>query len=251
MGDLALSSFPENDRLEIAEVKVMLDEPALPELDHLTKRLEAAHAAGRRVAIHTVTRTEIHFALAALEAAGQCRGDRLEHASVAPREALELAHRLGISIVTQPNFVAERGDDYRETVDAKDLSCLYRVRSWRDANVPLAAGTDAPFGEADPWRAMRAAVTRETPTGACLGPSERVSPEVAFSLFRDKILAGRGTQDTHANRAEQPAFGSLFVGQRADLCLLSSPWREAREDLSSERVVATICAGEVIWRATP
>jgi predicted amidohydrolase YtcJ len=240
MGGLALSGFRESDRLEIGELKIMLDEPALPELDHLTRSIEAAHAVGRRVAIHTVTRTEIYFALAAFDAAGPLRGDRLEHASVAPDEALERTRQLEISIVTQPNFVGERGDDYRETVGADDLHCLYRVESWRKAGVPLAAGTDAPFGDPDPWRAMSAAVKRRTASGACLGPHERVSPEVALGLFRDEIV---DTGDT----ATSP-FGPLAVGQKADLCLLNSPWREAREELSSERVVATLCAGNVVWQ---
>jgi predicted amidohydrolase YtcJ len=243
MGGLALSSFPEDDWLAIAEFKVMLDEPALPDFDQLTHSVKAAHAAGRRVAMHTVTRTEVHFALAAYDAAGALRGDRLEHASVAPDEAVELAHQLGISIVTQPNFISERGDDYRESVDTKDLPILYRVQSWRAANVTVAAGTDAPFGDPDPWRAMRAAVTRQTASGACLGASERVSPEIALNLFRDEIVdAGKS-----GNAANSP-FGSVLLGQKADLCLLNSAWREAREDLSSERVVTTLCAGNIIWR---
>jgi predicted amidohydrolase YtcJ len=241
MGRLALSGFQETDRLEIGEVKIMLDEPALPELDHLTRSIESAHAVGRRVAIHTVTRTEIHFALAAFDAAGPLPGDRLEHASVAPDEALERTKQLEISIVTQPNFVGERGDDYRETVGAEDLPWLYRVESWRKSGIPLAAGTDAPFGDPDPWRAMNAAVTRQTASGACLGPNEKVSPEVALGLFRDQIF------DT--GQTKNSPFGSLAVGQKADLCLLNSSWREAREELSSERVVATLCAGNVIWPA--
>ncbi len=241
MGNLSLSASDANERLEIAEYKIMLDEPALPEFDELAGRIREAHAVGRGVAIHTVTRTEIHFALAALEAAGARLGDRLEHASVAPDETLGLAARLGISIVTQPNFVAERGDAYRREVEARDLPFLYRIRSWLDARIPLAAGTDAPFGHPDPWRAMHAAVTRATPSGAVLGKSERVSPETAIRLFFDAFSMD----------ASHDSLGALFApGQPADLCILDVAWRDARRSLSSDRVAATICNGKVIWRAS-
>ena len=143
MGDLSLSSIDESETLEIAEFKILLDEPSLPDFDELVSWISDAHQADRCVAIHTVTRTEIHVALAAVEAAGARSGDRLEHASVAPQESLDLAARLGLGVVTQPNFVAERGDSYRIDVESRDLLCLYRVRSWLEAEVPLAAGTDA------------------------------------------------------------------------------------------------------------
>jgi predicted amidohydrolase YtcJ len=242
MGGLSLSGVDAGDRLEIGEYKILLDEPALPDLDELVNRIREAHAAQRSVAIHTVTRTEIHFALAAIDAAGARPGDRLEHASLAPLESLERARSLGLAIVTQPNFVAERGDAYRVEVESRDLPCLYRVRSWLEAGIPLAAGTDAPFGDPDPWRAIRAAVTRRTRSGQTLGENEIVSPEAAVQLFSDPIL--------NARTARTPS-AQLAVGQPADLCLLNAPWREVRGDLSSERVVMTICSGEIIWSANP
>ena len=224
--------------LEIAEYKILLDEPSLPDLEELSTEISAAHEAGRPVAIHTVTRTEIHFALAALEAAGTLTGDRLEHASVTPPEALDDVRRLRIGIVTQPNFIAERGDAYRKDVTDRDRPFLYRVASWLDAGVPLAAGTDAPFGRADPWLAIRAAITRQTPSSGALGIEERVEAETAIGLFSDGFVM------TPANRA--PGL-RLRIGQPADLCLLDAPWKDAREDLSSERVAATLCGGKLIW----
>jgi predicted amidohydrolase YtcJ len=237
MGDLSLSSVDAGDMLEIGEYKILLDEPDLPEFDEFVSRIRRAHEADRGIAVHTVTRTEIHFALAAIEAAGARSGDRLEHASVAPRESLDLASRLGLSVVTQPNFVAERGDDYRIQVENRDLPYLYRVRSWLEAGVPLAAGTDAPFGDPDPWHAIRAAVTRSTRSGNTLGQAEVVSPETAVALFFDPFSTARAAQIPSAR---------LAIGQRADLCLLDVPWREARRDLSSDHVAATLCAGKII-----
>ena len=229
------------ERLRIDAHKIILDEPNLPDLARLAARIGAAHEAGRTVAIHSVTRAEILFALAALEQAGTRPGDRLEHASLAPPEVVDQVERLSLTIVTQPGFVAERGDAYQREVALHDLPHLYRVRTWLDRGIRLGAGTDAPFGHPDPWRAMRAAVWRETRSGRCLGPGERVSPETALALF----LPGF----ERAHRPEIPRAPALRAGAPADLCLLARPWRDARLELSSEHVVATWCAGRLSYRA--
>ncbi len=232
--DLTKASRSEGTRIGIGARKRLLDEPALPDLAELIDWIAAAHARSRPVAFHAVTRTELLFALAALEAAGPLSGDRIEHASVAPAETLSRIRALGLTVVTQPNFVAERGDAYRREVDPLDLPSLYRLRSWLEAGVPLGGGTDAPFGGFDPWRAMRAAVDRQTLAGAVLGPDERITPEAALALFT-----------TGSQRPGGPVR-RVAVGRPADLCLLDRPWAEARQDLSRERVRATFIEGERI-----
>ena len=147
---------------------------------------------------------------------------------------------IGVDVERGLDVVSERGDAYRREVEARDLSCLYRVRSWLDAGVSIGAGTDAPFGDPDPWRAMRAAVTRRTRSGDILGKDEIVTPEMAVGLFMKGFLK--------AESSERPIDGPA-VGQPTDLCLLNAPWAEARRDLSSENVVATFCAGQIIWSA--
>lgn len=241
MGDTALAGFTSDPRLALGARKFLLDEPALPDLDALIAEIARAHSTGRGCAFHCVTRVELHFALAALEAAGAHPLDRIEHASVAPPEAVERVKQLGLRVVTQPNFGFERGDDYLREVEARDRPDLYRVCSWLDAGVPLAAGTDAPYGDPDPWRAMRAAVTRRTRSGALIGGDECISPEAALALFAPIDPPGSA-----ANRARN-AGPALAVGRPADLVLLDRPWREVREDLSSQRVAATFCAGNLVY----
>ncbi|MBK7949005.1 MAG: amidohydrolase family protein [Deltaproteobacteria bacterium] len=232
MGDASLAALAGDERLTLDARKLLLDEPALPDLDALVAEIAAAHRAGRGCAFHCVTRVELHFALAALEAAGACPGDRLEHASVAPPEAIEQVERLGVRVVTQPNFAYERGDDYLEDVDPRDRAHLYRVKSWLDAGVTLLAGTDAPYGAPDPWLAMHAAVTRRTRSGRALSAGEAVGPATALALFE--------------------SGSRIAVGEPADLCLLDRPWRAAREALDAERVAATLCAGRPVYvRAGP
>jgi predicted amidohydrolase YtcJ len=101
--------------------------------------------------------------------------------------------------------------------------------------VAVAAGTDASFGHPDPWRAMSAAVNRTTADGAVVGPEERISPEQALALF-----TGDGPHPTRP-RVVDP-------GAAADLCLLTSPWRDARQTLTSDLVRATIAGGQLVYR---
>ena len=215
--------------------KVMLAESRLPPFGDLVALVEHAHGEGRPVAVHCVTRAELVFAVEAFREAGGRDGDRIEHAAVLPPELLELVAALPLRVVTQPNFVYERGDAYLTDVEPADRPWLYRARGLCAAGVPLAAGTDAPFGAPDPWAAMRAAVERRTADGQNLGLEESVTPEQALALF---------SSPAHApGSAPLP----LAPGQAADLCLLDRPWSEARSMLSSLCVRATWRAGEPIW----
>jgi predicted amidohydrolase YtcJ len=227
---------PTSARVARGAVKAMLDDPSLPDFEQFCARIRSAHESGRGFAVHCATRGQGVFAAAAFREAGVIRGDRLEHASVAPPELVAEVAGLGLTIVTQPNFVAERGDDYRRDVEPADLPWLYRARGWLAAGVPLAAGSDAPYGALDPWRGIAAAVRRVNPSGAALAPDEALTPEQALALY----LAPLSDPGGPARR--------VAVGAPADLCLLDRPWREARERLEMDDVSATWCAGRLVWQ---
>ncbi|MCY3822123.1 MAG: amidohydrolase family protein [Gammaproteobacteria bacterium] len=224
------------EHLSRGTLKIMLDEHELPDFDALRSRIAEAHGRGRPTATHCVTRTELVFALSALMEAGTMPGDRIEHASVTDDATMGLVVEAGVCVVTQPNFILERGEQYLADVEPADHPYLYRCRGFLDAGVHLGGGTDAPFGEPDPWVAIRAAVTRRTRDGNVIGPNESLSPERALALF--------------TTPAEDPggAPRRIAVGEAADMCLLDRGWQEARESLSHEHVAATILGGEVIFR---
>ena len=122
------ADLPEIDRTRVTRgaLKLLLDDHSLPELDSFQRQIEQAHADGRRVAVHCVTRAQLFFALAGFAAAGVRQGDSIEHASVTPPEALEQFSQLALTVVTQPGFAYERGDAYLTEVDGIDLTWLYR-----------------------------------------------------------------------------------------------------------------------------
>lgn len=242
MGGLELSAVKTNQKLQnqniiIGELKIHLLESQLPEFDGLCVEIQQAHNSGRAVAFHCVTLTELMFSLSALETSGCQEGDRIEHASIVPPYAMEKIKALGLRVVTQPHFISERGDQYLRDVPYDEQAWLYRCRGFLNADIPLAAGSDAPFGRPDPWASMKAAVNRTTVSGHVMDENEILTPEQALELF-----------------ICDPAFPGIqrkriLPQQRADLCLLDCSWSQARRALDSRHVAATIIGGEIFYRA--
>lgn len=208
-------------------VKILLDDVTLPSFEELGSMVDLAHRCGRAVAIHCVTRLQTVLAISVLGEVGPAPGDRLEHGAVVPGELLAELARLKVTVVTNPSFIYERGDAYLDQVPGEDLGDLWRTRSLVDAGVFVAAGTDAPFGAFDPWRAVRVAAERLTAAGAPLGPHERMSPVAALSLFW-------GSADAPAS------IRTVASGQPADLCLLHLPFHQAIREPSAELVAGCI-----------
>lgn len=220
--------------IEVGPLKLYLREAALPELAAFTQRIADAHRHQRPIAVHCVTRVELHFALAALEEAGALPGDRIEHASVTDDYALEKLAKLGVTAVTQPHFIAERGDQYLQEVDADDIPLLYRGAGFTEKGVALAAGSDAPYGDIDPWAGMAAAVNRRSRGGRVLQSLEALTAEQAASLYCGDL--------------RRPGGGlELGAGMEADLCVLDAPWERCRQDLHAAHVVATFSRGQLIY----
>lgn len=238
MGTSELASCSQTTRLSPGELKIHLLESRLPDWDELCRRIEKAHAMGRAVAVHCVTMTELVYTLAALESAGVRQGDRIEHASVCGPEQLGKIRELGLRVVIQPHFIAERGEQYLVEVEAADQPWLYLANSFQRAEIPLAGGSDAPFGSADPWRAMRAAIERRSASGVVMGADEALTPEQALQLF----LSPTDNPGMAAQR--------LAPGAPADLCLLHCPWEQLRQNLDKTQVRATWCDGEQVFSST-
>lgn len=226
---------PGSSRVTLGPQKLILDDATLPTAGDLAAIIARAHQAGSPVALHCVTAGQLLVSLAALEQAGPA-GDRIEHAGIVPPGCAEQLARLGIAVVTNPGFIADRGDDYLREVPAAEQGWLYPCASLISVGLTVAAGTDAPFGPADPWRCIGAAATRATPAGRVLGPAERVPAMRALQLF----LAD--ARDVRRKRSVAP-------GQPSDLCVLRQPLGAVLARPSATAVLAAIIGGQVAARA--
>ncbi|MBO0678496.1 amidohydrolase family protein [Mycolicibacterium sp. S2-37] len=216
----------------LAPGKRILHDDAL-DLDELADWIRARHALDTPVAVHCVTAAQLVVTLAALRIAGGHARDRIEHAAIVPDDCVADLAQAGVTVVTQPNFVAERGDRYLVEVPAGEHDELWRVATLLEAGVPVALSTDTPFGHGDPWAAMRAAVHRRTPGGAVLGPAERITAAAALTMFT-------GSGDRPA------APRTVGPGEPGDLLLLTAPPGEVLAELDAELVTATVVAGAVV-----
>jgi predicted amidohydrolase YtcJ len=217
----------------LAPGKRILHDDAL-DLEALTEWVAARHADGATVALHCVTAAQLVVSIAALRAAGSRPGDRIEHAAIVPDDCVADLVELGIIVATQPNFVSERGDQYLVDVPQHEHAALWRVASLCSAGVPVVMSTDLPFGAADPWAAMRAAVHRTTPSGVVLGAAECISAATALTMF--------------LGSAAQPIrVRTVSSEQPSDLCVLAAPPATVLRELDATMVATTVVAGEVVY----
>lgn len=105
------------------------------------------------------------------------------------------------------------------------------------AGVPLGAGSDAPYGDIDPWRAMDAALRRTSRAGRVLGADEALDPAAVLRLYGSHPLRPGG------------ACRQLAAAAPADLCVLDRPWDGLFDDLAAVRVRLTVGRGRVLHAA--
>jgi predicted amidohydrolase YtcJ len=107
-------------------------------------------------------------------------------------------------------------------MEADDLGDLYRLGSLTRGGVRVLGGSDAPYGDANPWVALRAATDRRTRGGDIIGESEAIGRAEALALYQ----------------------APLAVGATADLILYD--WPEGAGILGT--VALTLIGGEIIWQ---
>ena len=217
----------EGDGFVRGPLKLLIDERDPPDIDALAARILIARAQGRAVAAHCVTETELALFLAGLTEAGGARaGDRIEHGGIISGQAIGVIAERGLTVVTNPAFIHDRGDRYCATIAPAQWGDLYRAGSLLAAGIAVKAGSDAPYAEVDPWLGMRAARDRLTVGGTCLAPDERLEALAALQLY-----------------AAQP----IVRGMAADLVLCCGTLRDVLGDLAADRVRAVLIGGHAVF----
>ena len=214
--------------------------------DGIADRVRQARRYGWPVAVHATEPDELEAALAVIAECGPPRWgrDRIEHLGLPLPGHLDRIRAAGIAVTSNPAFVTERGQKYRELLSAVEQQWLYPLRSVLAQGIPLAAASDRPVTTATPLETMAAAVHRR-PRGRDvepLGPGERVSPDEALSLVTDRAeVDGPAPDRSHGAGASAP---TQYLN--ADVVVLSDDPRRLREDTD---VLATFVGGRAIWGA--
>lgn len=176
--------YADADRLDLPRGAVNL--PA----DELVDLVGRAHAAGLQAALHAIGDAAVAMVLDAFAATGA--GGSVEHAQLVdladlPRWAA-LPGRVRASV--QPaHLLDDRGDTEQCWPDRTHRT--FTLRSFLDAGIELALGSDAPVSSLDPWLAMAAAVHRgdpgsdEAPGEQGWHPEQQITPREALAASVD------------------------------------------------------------------
>jgi len=236
-----------DEQLRLGGVKIVLNETAgrlQPPPEELNRQALSAHRAGFQLAIHCIEPSTVAAAITALEyIAGKFsvvgRRHRLEHVSECPPELLERLKHIKAMVVTQPPFIYYSGERYLATLPPERLQWLYRVKSFLDAGLVVAASSDAPVVPDNPLIGIYAAVTRRAETGQEVLPKEAISPQQALAMYT--------TNAAYAS-FEETIKGAIAPGRLADMAILSAdPLKSAPEQIKEIRVEMTILDGRVAW----
>ena len=232
-----------DDSLDFGHLKILLDEDNLPPLNELEARIRRAREKERGIAFHCVTHLELLFAIAALNSCADIDlqiqfADRIEHGAMIFDDVLPMLRALNLSVITQPGFFYDRGLQYQQNLAEHELAHLYRYQTLLDAGIKVGLSSDAPYGPLNPWQVMQSAVARVTAEGEVIGARDRVTPEQALAGYLSNASAPGGV------------VRRVAVGEPADMCLLTRPWSDVKNDLSAVLVSHTVVAGEVIYSRT-
>jgi predicted amidohydrolase YtcJ len=114
-------------------------------------------------------------------------------------------------------------------------------RSYLDAGIRVAGGSDFPPGPFSPLMGMQGMVTRTGWNGETWGANQRIS--VADAL---KVYTVNGAYNSHEERSK----GSIAPGKLADFVILSGdPHKVDPAKIKDIRIVRTVAGGRTTWAA--
>jgi predicted amidohydrolase YtcJ len=238
-----------SNQLRIGPAKIMLNLTTgglQPHEEELRQLILQAHQFGSPVAIHSIESESSLLALQILEQNAQLTKtlayrDRIEHCSEATPMVVNELQRARAFVVTQPGFVYESGERYRDQVAQELQQWLYPINTLLHQKIPVAAGSDAPVASPNPWHGIYAAVTRRDASGTPLNPGQSISLESALALSTSSAAYASGDQE---NR------GILQAGMLADLTLLDRDLTSITpEDLLGCKSTLTMIGGNILWKA--
>lgn len=214
--------------------------------DELFRLVREADAAGFQLAVHAIGDRANSLVLDAFARAREANGTRerrwrIEHAQVVRAEDLARYRDLGVVASIEPSHCIDDMRWAEKRIGAARVRDAYRFKSFLDAGIPVAFGTDWFVEPLDPRLGLYAAVTRELPEGGPPGgwnPGERISLEDAIDLYT------RGS--AYAERTEA-VKGTLEPGKLADLVVFAADLFELPpRDILTTPVDLTVVGGRVV-----
>jgi predicted amidohydrolase YtcJ len=205
--------------------------------EHLERVVVKAREAGFQLCIHSIGDRAVELATQVLDAsfeAQNCRErrHRIEHASLVTVESIQKMRRLGVIASIQPRFIYS--DSWaRQRLGLERLPNLYPFGTLTKQRVVLAAGSDCPVEDPNPFEGIWSAITRPG-----LDSSE------ALTVMQALVAYSRNA--AYASFCED-ARGTLEPGKIADMVVVDrDPFESSPDSIRETNVVETIISGTVV-----
>ena len=230
------------------ETRGLLADEMIP-LEGMRERLGAADAAGLQLCIHAIGDQAISIVLDIFADIARANGDadrrfRIEHAQHVARKDFARFASLGVVAAVQPYHAIDDGRWAEKRIGPERIKTTYPFRSFLDAGVRLALGTDWPVAPLDPMLAIYAAATRATLDGKNPGgwvPEQKITVEEALRAY---------TTGSAYAEFQDGEKGTLGTGKLADFVILGEDILTiAPERIKDVRVRATVVGGRVVYEA--
>jgi len=213
--------------------------------DDLNAWIERVHRAGIQVNCHANGDVAIDMVLTAVERAQRLfpRVDarhKITHCTLINDDILRRMKAGGIVPAAFTSYAYYNSDKFHFYGEELMKRCM-AFRSFLDAAIPAAAGSDFSPGPFDPRMGIQGMVTRTGWNGETWGANQRVTVDEAL-----RINTINGAYNSH----EEAIKGSITPGKLADFVVLAEdPHTVNKEKIKDIEIVRTVTGGTTVYQA--
>jgi predicted amidohydrolase YtcJ len=207
--------------------------------------IERVHRAGIQVNCHANGDVAIDMVLTAVERAQKLfpRADaraKITHCTLINDGLVRRIKAAGVVPAAFTSYAYYNPDKFKFYGEEMMKHCM-AYRSFLDAGIPVAAGSDFSPGPFDPRMAIQGMVTRTGWDGQIWGANQRISVEEAL-----RVNTINGAYNSH----EEAIKGSITPGKLADFVVLSNDLFTVNQDkIKDIEIVRTVVGGNTVYQA--
>ena len=213
--------------------------------DELNAWIERVHRAGIQVNCHANGDVAIDMVMTAVERAQKLfpRSDvrpKITHCTLINDDLVRRIKAAGAVPAAFTTYAYYNSDKFH-FYGAELMKRCMAFRSFLDAGVVAAAGSDFPPGPFDPRMAIQGMVTRTGWDGQTWGANQRITVEEAL-----RVNTINGAYNSH----EEAIKGSITAGKLADFVVLSDDlFTVDKEKIKDIQIVRTVVGGATVYQA--
>jgi hypothetical protein len=197
-------------------------------------------AAGFQIGFHAIGDRGVEMALNALTNSGPAMRNRIEHSQVVQPEDISRYKSLGVIASMQPSHLLTDMNWAESRLGPQRAHFAYAWKTFLDAGVPLAFGTDYPVEPITPFRGVYAGVTRTNEAGSkSYFPQDKLTiGEVLFAYTQGSAYA-EFSENYEGKLA--PGYVADFVVLDRDLTAIPAT------EILKTRVLRTVVDGRTVF----